>query len=77
MDRAPSFSFPLPPRPPPPETHTGWPHSKADEDALLRTPGDLICPITHEVRSHGRTTHSEASHCLFVPPLKSECGGCC
>ena len=76
MDRAPSFSFPLPPRPPPPETHPGWPHSKADEDALLRTPGDLICPITHEVRPRGRTAHSEAFHGLFAPPIEFASGTC-
>jgi hypothetical protein len=50
LDRAPSFSFPLPPLPP--EVRAGWPSSKAgqaEEDALLKTPHDLICPITHEV----------------------------
>jgi hypothetical protein len=50
LDRAPSFSFPLPPLPP--EVRAGWPSSKvgqAEEDALFKTPHDLICPITHEV----------------------------
>ncbi|KAK9827668.1 hypothetical protein WJX81_005475 [Elliptochloris bilobata] len=49
MDRAPSFSFPLPLLLPPPENHSGWPHSKAEEEGLWKTPNDLICPITHEV----------------------------